>query len=126
MPPSASWQGSASRESRAATLSDLLAHEIEGDVANQGERLLYCDHVEADGEGRFRLACEHDLEGIVAKHKYAPYLPDREPTWFKIRNSGYSQWLGHGELFERERERNADESGWDKCVKACAALAGRT
>jgi len=28
-------------------------------VPRQGERLLYCDHVEADGEGLFRLACEH-------------------------------------------------------------------
>lgn len=34
-------------------------------VPRKAERLLYCDHVEADGEGLFRLACEHDLEGIV-------------------------------------------------------------
>jgi len=36
-------------------------------VPKRGERLLYCDHVEADGDGLFRLACEHDLEGVVAK-----------------------------------------------------------
>ena len=35
-------------------------------VPEPRERLLYCDHVEADGEGLFQLACEHDLEGIVA------------------------------------------------------------
>jgi ATP-dependent DNA ligase len=68
-----------------------------------GERLLYCDHVEADGEGLFQLAREHDLEGIVAKDKRAPYLPGGETTWFKIRNRGYSQWVGREELFERER-----------------------
>ena len=27
-------------------------------------------------EGLFRLACENDLEGIVAKRKSDPYLPE--------------------------------------------------
>jgi bifunctional non-homologous end joining protein LigD len=36
-------------------------------VPQHGERLLYCDHIEQDGEGLFRLACEHDLEGVVSK-----------------------------------------------------------
>src|SRR5437773_6383332 len=31
-------------------------------------RLRYLDHVEADGCGLYRLACERNLEGIVAKH----------------------------------------------------------
>ena len=30
-------------------------------MPKRSERLLYCDHVEGDGEGLFRLACEHDL-----------------------------------------------------------------
>jgi bifunctional non-homologous end joining protein LigD len=90
----------------------------------RGERLLYCDHIEGDGEGLFRLACENDLEGVVAKHRNSPYLPDRETTWFKIRNRSYSQWVGREELFERERERNPDSLGWDECAKACAAAAG--
>jgi bifunctional non-homologous end joining protein LigD len=46
-------------------------------VPKNTERLLFCDHIEQDGEGLFRLACENDLEGIVAKHKGSPYLPDR-------------------------------------------------
>jgi ATP-dependent DNA ligase len=85
------------------------------------ERLLYCDHVEGDGEGLFRLACEHDLEGVVAKHKYSAYLTDANPTWFKIRNRSYSQWVGREELFEREREVSPDLQGWDACAIACAA-----
>jgi len=35
-----------------------------------------------------------DLEGIVAKHKHGPYVSEREQsTWFKIRNSAYSQMV---------------------------------
>jgi bifunctional non-homologous end joining protein LigD len=44
-------------------------------VPQRDERLLYCDHVEQDGEKLFRLACQHDLEGIVAKWKSGLYLP---------------------------------------------------
>jgi bifunctional non-homologous end joining protein LigD len=73
-------------------------------VPKAGERLLYCDHIDTDGEGLFRLACEHDLEGIVAKCKSDPYLPEHA-SWLKIRNHEYSQWVGREELFERERGR---------------------
>ena len=79
-------------------------------VPVHGTRLFYCEHVEGDGEGLFRLASEHDLEGIVAKHRHGRCLPEAEPTWFKIRKE---------ELFERERERNPDVGLWDSCVAAC-------
>ena len=69
------------------------------------EQLLYCDHVD-DGDGLFRLACENDLEGIVAKERQAPYEP--ETRWLKIRNQSYSQWVGHEELFERKRGGDPD------------------
>ncbi|PYV82132.1 MAG: hypothetical protein DMG93_12945 [Acidobacteria bacterium] len=61
-------------------------------VAKQAERLLYCDHVEGDGEGLFRLACANDLEGIVAKRKADPYLLEHA-SWLKIRNQNCSQWV---------------------------------
>ena len=92
-------------------------------VPKRAERLLYCDHVEGDGEGLFRLACQNDLEGIVAKRKSDPYLAEHA-TWLKIRNQGYSQWVGREELFERERGTDPDMAGWDECVQACAASAG--
>jgi ATP-dependent DNA ligase len=88
-------------------------------VPKRSERLLYCDHIEDRGEELFRLACEHDLEGLVAKHRNAPYLPD-QATWLKIRNHSYSQWVGRAELFERERGTNPDFCGWNSCVAACA------
>ena len=73
-------------------------------VPKDGERLLYCDHIDGDADGLFRLACENDLEGIVAKRKCDPYLPEHA-TWLKIRSPEYSQWVGREELFERERGR---------------------
>ncbi len=42
--------------------------------------VIYADHIEGTGTALFEKACELDLEGIVAKHKHAPYAPDR-PTW---------------------------------------------
>ena len=62
---------------------------------------VYCEHVEADGEGLFRLARENDLEGIVAKHKHASYIPAAETTWIKIRNRSYSEWLSSDLQFWR-------------------------
>jgi ATP-dependent DNA ligase len=81
--------------------------------------ILYCSHVERDGEALFELARQHDLEGIVAKHKFSPYQAGREETtWFKIRNRGYSQWEGREEMFEMPSEPR----GWDSC--AVAAVGG--
>jgi len=74
-------------------------------VPKLGERLLHCDHIDVDGQGLFQLACQDDLEGIVAKRKSDPYLPEHA-TWLKIRNKNYSQWVGREELFERERSSN--------------------
>ena len=45
------------------------------------------------GEELFALACKCDLEGIVAKYKFGPYLQDTA-QWLKIRNLKYSQWAG--------------------------------
>lgn len=62
-----------------------------GQMTKRGERLLYCDHIDGDGEGLFRLTCEHDREGIVATCKSEPYLPEHT-RWLKIRTQAYSQW----------------------------------
>lgn len=89
-------------------------------VPKSAERLLYGDHINADGEALFRLACENDLEGVVAKRKGDPYLLEHA-TWLKIRNHDYSQWVGREELFERERGSDPDVRLWDSCIIACAA-----
>jgi bifunctional non-homologous end joining protein LigD len=84
-----------------------------------GERLLYCDHVELAGEEFFWLACQRDLEGIVAKCRFDPYLLDGSVRWYKVRNRQYSQWVGREELFERERETDPEFAIWNSCVKVC-------
>lgn len=92
-------------------------------VRQNGERTLYASHIEENGTGLFALACEHDLEGIVAKHRYAPYLTDPEETsWLKIRNRDYSQMQGRNELFDRiegREPRTTETDGWAGCVLAC-------
>ena len=84
--------------------------------------LKYADHVEASGTALFQRVCESDLEGIVAKHKSAPYVTQREhSTWFKILNREYSQKKGREELFEREHH-SEPVAGWHSCDLACAEL----
>jgi ATP-dependent DNA ligase len=61
--------------------------------------LLQADHIERNGIEFFRLTCEQDLEGIVAKLKHGRY----GGGWFKIRNPKYSQREGRRELFEKRR-----------------------
>jgi bifunctional non-homologous end joining protein LigD len=67
-------------------------------VPKQPSVLLYAHHVERYGIDFFRLACELDLEGIVAKRKVGAY----GDSWFKIRNPVYSQYEGRRELFEKK------------------------
>jgi hypothetical protein len=61
---------------------------------------------------------QRDLEGIVAKNKFSPYLQD-QAQWFKIRNPRYSQWVGREKFFEREREADPDLFHWDRCTIVC-------
>ena len=82
-------------------------------------RVLYARHLEGAGAALYHETCKLDLEGIVAKWKYGRYVPgDQQPTdrtlarlvrnpdaiarytWLKVKNPGYSQMEGRGELFE--------------------------
>jgi hypothetical protein len=72
----------------------------------------------------FERVCKMDLEGIVAKQKFGPYVADREQsTWYKIRNREYSQMVGREELFERDRH-SEPVPGWHLCASACAGVEG--
>jgi bifunctional non-homologous end joining protein LigD len=87
-------------------------------LPSDSRSVLFCDHIEAYGEALFKLACENDLEGTVAKYKFAPYLQEHA-RWLKIRNRSYSQWKGREKFFERERESDPDIALWRECVLAC-------
>ena len=65
---------------------------------------MYADHIAGNGTRLFRLACELDLEGIVAKRKDGKYTPE-ETSWVKIKNPHYSQAEGRKELFESRAGR---------------------
>ena len=50
----------------------------------------------------FRLACQFDLEGIVAKRANSPYEGNAQnPHRIKIKNPTYSQKEGQADLFKR-------------------------
>ncbi len=43
------------------------------------------EEIEADGEILLQTACEHGLEGIIAKHRRRPYRSGRTGDWLKIK-----------------------------------------
>ena len=69
--------------------------------------VLYADHVDGYGVDFFRMICEKNLEGIVAKHRTSLY--NSSTKWIKVKNPEYSQAEGRHELFEdsgKPRTRN--------------------
>ena len=52
--------------------------------------LKYTEYIDGHGMALFERVCELDLEGIVAKQKFGPYVTEREQK-FKILNREYSQ-----------------------------------
>jgi ATP-dependent DNA ligase len=75
-------------------------------------RLLPVLSVPEHGRDLFRLACDNDLEGIVAKWARGSYQCDgRGTSWLKIKNPRYSQMAGRRELFEARRDRHHGKLG---------------
>jgi ATP-dependent DNA ligase len=70
------------------------------------DRLLSAAHVERRGTQLFEAICSKDLEGVVCKHKLAPYV-EKPATWFKVINPDYSQMRGRKEMFDKFHEPKA-------------------
>jgi len=71
-------------------------------VPKESRSVLYADHLPRRGRDLFAAVCERDLEGIVAKWRYAPYNPEALPlSWVKVKNREYSQARDRHELFQR-------------------------
>jgi bifunctional non-homologous end joining protein LigD len=66
--------------------------------------LLYAEQIETNGTSLFRAICDKDLEGIVCKHRLAPYTTT-PPLWFKVLNPAYTQKGGRQEMFENFRSK---------------------
>lgn len=60
--------------------------------------LLYCDHIDQYGSDFFRMICEKNLEGVVAKHRGSGY--DSSAKWIKIKNPNYTQSERRQDLFK--------------------------
>jgi bifunctional non-homologous end joining protein LigD len=78
-------------------------HELKRLIPEQPSAILYVDHVEAQGERLFHVACREDLEGIVAKLRNNTYDCQRATSWIKIKNPAYTQIVGRQELFEKKK-----------------------
>ena len=53
--------------------------------ADQSGLIRLSEEVDAAGDDFFRIACEHGLEGIIAKRLDAPYRSGRHGEWQKIK-----------------------------------------
>ncbi|MBY3257044.1 ATP-dependent DNA ligase [Rhizobium laguerreae] len=61
-------------------------HLLEGLVPAGGEEAIrLSEEIEADGDTLLRIACEHGLEGIVAKDRNSTYRSGRMGEWLKIK-----------------------------------------
>ncbi|HCL31863.1 MAG TPA: hypothetical protein DIC52_25985 [Candidatus Latescibacteria bacterium] len=91
------WLDGQDLRERSITERKEILHDV---VAESPQRLLYVDHISAQGEQLFELICQRDMEGVVAKPKGSPYrqLGGKTP-WIKIKNPDYTQAEGRGELF---------------------------
>ncbi len=68
------------------TRSNQQRKEILERFVPRAGRVRYADHVEREGEALFAMACEHELEGIIAKRADARYESGRRSkSWLKIK-----------------------------------------
>ncbi|WP_327212298.1 non-homologous end-joining DNA ligase [Rhizobium beringeri] len=65
---------------------DMRRHLLE-DLVPAGEQgdIRLSEEIEADGDELLASACEHGLEGIIAKRRDAPYRSGRLGDWLKIK-----------------------------------------
>ncbi|NKL20898.1 non-homologous end-joining DNA ligase [Rhizobium leguminosarum] len=65
---------------------DVRRHLLESLVPADGQGdIRLSEEVEADGEVLLRVACEHGLEGIIAKDRNSTYRGGRLGDWLKIK-----------------------------------------
>ena len=75
-------------------------------ITPRHSRLLYLEHLMERGRDLYRVACDQDLEGTVAKYMFGRNQTDgRSTSWVKIKNPEYSQMADRHELLELDGTR---------------------
>ena len=60
-------------------------HLLEDLLSGQTGAIRLSEEIEADGAALLKTACQHGLEGIIAKHRDRPYRSGRQGDWLKIK-----------------------------------------
>ncbi|TCU34182.1 non-homologous end-joining DNA ligase [Rhizobium azibense] len=60
-------------------------HLLEGLIKSRDNVIRLSEEIEADGDRLFAAACEHGLEGIIAKDRESRYRSGRLGDWLKIK-----------------------------------------
>ena len=69
---------------------------------SRSAHVLYVHYSRGNGTALYRLACQLDLEGIVAKRADSRYEDNPNVRhWIKFKNPAYSQNEGRADLFKR-------------------------
>ena len=58
---------------------------LEGMLTDDEGAIRFSHEIEADPETFLKAACQHGLEGIIAKHRDRPYRSGRTGDWLKIK-----------------------------------------
>lgn len=53
----------------------------------KAKKIVFSEHIRAQGAEMFKLACQEGLEGIISKDRTATYHPGRNADWQKIKCS---------------------------------------
>ncbi|MBB4277009.1 non-homologous end-joining DNA ligase [Rhizobium mongolense] len=60
-------------------------HLLEGLIKSRDDVIRLSEEIEADGDRLFLAACDHGLEGIIAKDRESTYRSGRLGDWLKIK-----------------------------------------
>ncbi len=60
---------------------------------DQTPLVRFGDHLQGKGQAFYDSACEHGLEGVVAKRADSPYEPRRTSTWLKVKCSKRQEFV---------------------------------
>jgi bifunctional non-homologous end joining protein LigD len=60
-------------------------HLLEDLLSGETGAIRLSEEIEADGAALLKTACQHGLEGVIAKHRDRPYRSGRQGDWLKIK-----------------------------------------